>query len=53
MGDTKGGPFDIPESLAGQFLSRPNPDGRDNADVVRPWMNGSDITRRSTRHVDS
>ena len=47
MGDTKGGPFDIPQSLARQFLSQPNPDGRDNADVVRPWINGSDITRRS------
>ena len=47
MGDTKGGPFDIPESLARQFLSQPNPDGRDNADVVRPWINGMDITRRS------
>ena len=47
MGDTKGGPFDIPESLARQLLSQPNPDGRDNADVVRPWINGLDITRRS------
>ena len=47
MGVTKGGPFDIPESLAKQFLSQPNPDGRPNSDVVRPWINGSDITRRS------
>lgn len=47
MGDTKGGPFDIPESDAKQFLSQPNPDGRPNTDVVRPWINGSDITRRS------
>ena len=47
MGDTKGGPFDIPESQAKQFLANPNPDGRPNSDVVRPWINGSDITRRS------
>ena len=47
MGDTKGGPFDISESQAKQFLSNPNPDGRSNSDVVRPWINGSDITRRS------
>ena len=47
MGDTKGGPFDISESQAKQFLSNPNPDGRPNSDVVRPWINGSDITRRS------
>ena len=24
----------------------PNPDGRSNADVVRPWVNGLDVTRR-------
>ena len=46
MGDTKGGPFDIPESLARQFLSQPNPDGRPNSDVIRPWINGRDITHR-------
>ena len=49
MGDTKGGPFDIPESDAKRFLAQPNPDGRPNSDVVRPWINGSDITRRSRR----
>ena len=49
MGDTKGGPFDISESQAKQFLANPNPDGRSNSDVVRPWINGSDITRRSRR----
>ena len=47
MGDTKGGPFDIPESDAKRFLAHPNPDGRPNSDVVRPWINESDITRRS------
>ncbi len=46
MADTKGGPFDIPEELARQLLAQPNPDGRSNADVVRPWANGLDITRR-------
>ena len=49
MGDTKGGPFDIPESLARQLLTQPNPDGRPNSDVVRPWINGSDITGRPRR----
>ena len=47
MGDTKGGSFDVPESRAKQLLAQPNPDGRPNSDVVRPWVNGSDITRRS------
>jgi type II restriction/modification system DNA methylase subunit YeeA len=46
MGDTKVGPFDIPASLARKMLDAPNPDGRSNADVVRPWVNGLDITRR-------
>ena len=46
MGDTKVGPFDIGHELAHQMLAAPNPDGRSNADVVRPWMNGDDITGR-------
>ena len=46
MGDTKGGPFDIPESVAIQMLVQPNPDGRDNRDVVRPRANGRDVTTR-------
>ncbi|MBZ0253202.1 MAG: class I SAM-dependent DNA methyltransferase, partial [Candidatus Methylomirabilis sp.] len=28
MGDTKGGPFDVPEALAREMLAAPNPDGR-------------------------
>jgi type II restriction/modification system DNA methylase subunit YeeA len=47
MGDTKGGSFDIPGELARQWLQLPlNPNGRPNADVLRPWMNGMDVTRR-------
>jgi len=47
MGDTKGGPFDIPGTLARHWLALPtNPNGRPNSDVVRPWVNGLDITRR-------
>ena len=46
MGDTKGGPFDISADVAGRLLAAPNPDGRSNHDVVRPWVNGLDITRR-------
>ncbi len=46
MGDTKGGPFDIPAAAAAALLAMPNPDGRSNADVVRPWVNGLDLTRR-------
>ena len=47
MGDTKGGSFDVPGDLAAQWLRLPaNPNGRPNADVLRPWANGMDITRR-------
>lgn len=49
MGDTKGGAFDIPEELAKQMLAAPNPHGRPNAEVVRPWVNSLDITRRPRR----
>ncbi|MEO0035661.1 MAG: putative methyltransferase yeeA [Pseudomonadota bacterium] len=47
MGDTKGGAFDIPGSLARSWLELPlNPHGRSNADVLRPWVNGMNVTRR-------
>ncbi|MCI0588410.1 MAG: class I SAM-dependent DNA methyltransferase [Planctomycetes bacterium] len=49
MGDTKGGPFDISEAVAREMLATPNPDGRSNEAVVRPWVNGLDITRRPRR----
>ena len=47
MGDTKGGPFDIPGSLAEEMLKSPNPHNRSNAEVVQSWVNGRDITDRS------
>jgi hypothetical protein len=47
MGDTKGGPFDVSGTLARQWLLLPkNPNQRSNADVLRPWANGIDVTRR-------
>ena len=47
MGDTKGGPFDIPGEVAREWLQAPaNPNGRPNSDVLGPWMNGRDVTRR-------
>lgn len=42
----KSGAFDIPGSTAREWLKQPNPNGRPNADVVRPWANGLDVTRR-------
>ncbi|MFA5900080.1 MAG: class I SAM-dependent DNA methyltransferase [Hyphomicrobium sp.] len=47
MGDTKGGAFDVPGDTARQWLLLPrNPNGRTNSDVLKPWINGLDITRR-------
>ena len=48
-GDTKGGSFDVPGDLARGWLYLPrNPNGRTNAYVLKPWMNGMDLTRRPT-----
>ncbi len=47
MGDIKGGPFDVSGDLAREWLRLPaNPNGRPNADVLKPWVNGMDVTRR-------
>jgi hypothetical protein len=46
MGDTKGGAFDITEAQALEMLRQPNPHGLPNSDVVVPWVNGLDVTRR-------
>ena len=47
MGDTKGGPFDVAGDQAREWLCLPaNPNDRTNADVLKPWVNGMDLTRR-------
>ena len=47
MGDTKGGPFDVEGDQAREWLRLPgNPNDRTNADVLKPWVNGMDLTRR-------
>ena len=46
IGDQKSGPFEIPVSVAREMLRSPNPDGRPNGRVLRPWVNGMDITQR-------
>ena len=48
QGDIKRGPFDIAGDLAREWLRLPaNPNERPNADVLKPWMNGMDLTRRT------
>ena len=46
MGDTKGGKFDLSPEQAAALLAAPGPPGRPNSDVVVPWVNGLDVTRR-------
>jgi hypothetical protein len=46
QGPVKVGSFDIAGELARQWLKQPNPNGKPNSDVLRPWANGQDITSR-------
>jgi hypothetical protein len=45
-GTDKSGPFELAPETAASMLAAPNPDGRSNSDVVRPWVNGLDIGGR-------
>jgi hypothetical protein len=45
-GTQKSGDFDIPQQLAFDWLQLPNPHGRPNSDLLRPWLNGSTIVQR-------
>jgi len=45
-GNQKGGAFDIEEELANRLIQMSNRSERSNRDVVKPWWNGLDITRR-------
>jgi hypothetical protein len=42
----KAGAFDVPGETARRWLQLPNAHGRSNADVVKRWANGMDMTRR-------
>ena len=46
LGIQKTGPFDLPGELGRSWLGQPNPNGRPNSEIVKPWFNGLDITRR-------
>ena len=47
MGTTKIGAFNLSPDVASEMLAAPlNPNGRPNSDVIRPWVNAMDITRR-------
>ncbi|MEH6661778.1 MAG: class I SAM-dependent DNA methyltransferase, partial [Parasphingorhabdus sp.] len=47
QGPVKVGPFDVDANSARAWLTCPiNPNGKSNSDVVKPLLNGMDITRR-------
>ena len=46
IGTQKNGGFDVDGMLARNWLASPNPHGKPNSEVLRPWANGLDITRR-------
>ena len=47
QGSKKVGSFEIPGDQARKWLTSPNPHGRPNSDVLKPYWNGLDLTRRS------
>src|SRR5690606_31411347 len=47
QGPVKVGPFDIPKEVGEGMLKASNRSGRLNSDVVKPYLNGDDITKRS------
>ncbi len=46
QGPVKVGRFELDQALAQEMLRAPNPGRHPNSDVVRPWLNASDITHR-------
>jgi type II restriction/modification system DNA methylase subunit YeeA len=51
IGTQKGAQFDVSSHIAKQLLDATgNPNGRPNSDVVKPWINGLDITRRPNHY---
>ena len=46
IGTSKKGKFELAGDIARPWLSIPNPNNQPNAQVIRPWANGMDITRR-------
>ena len=45
QGASKKAKFEIPADLARQWLTQPNPHGRPNSDVLKPWANGFELSR--------
>ena len=47
LGVCRNGPFEVAGDQARKWLRLPaNPNGWSNADILKPWVNGMDLTRR-------
>jgi hypothetical protein len=46
VGTSKKASFDLPGEQARSWLSLPNPHGKPNHLVIKPWVNGSDLVQR-------
>jgi len=46
QGASKKAKFEIDAELARKWLRLPNPNGRPNSDVLKPWANGFELSRR-------
>ena len=55
IGTKKAGEFEIDEDKALSWMDAPNPHGKPNSDVVRPWVNGNALVtvRRAVWIVDA
>ncbi|HRQ15221.1 MAG TPA: class I SAM-dependent DNA methyltransferase, partial [Promineifilum sp.] len=47
QGSMIGGPFQIAKTTAMNWISLENPSGRSNSDVIRPYVTGMDVLRRT------
>jgi hypothetical protein len=47
-GTTKNGAFELKGELARQWLKQPNPNNKPNSTVLRPWLNGQDVTNKNS-----
>ena len=45
-GAEKSGAFELTGEVARNWLLLPNPNGRPNSDIIKPWANGQDIAKR-------
>jgi hypothetical protein len=50
QGPVKVGAFELQDAVAQAMFKAGNPHGRSNTEIIKPWMNASDLTKRP-RHM--